>query len=416
MLPRQLLTILHTMADTKEPTYIRVGTDYYLKDSVPSITGKTKEMLIKWNKATIIDDHKKEYLQQINCYKAFCTIPSHTNYQPVIHMCYNRYHKLSHVLKEGNIPYTTRFLKHIFNDQYSLAIDYFGILWKHPNQILPILSLVSTERNTGKTTFLNWLKAVFEANMTINKNEDFRSQFNSDWADKLIVGIDEVLLDKKEDSELLKSLSTARHFKSESKGNDKREIDFFGKFILCSNNEDTFVKIDPEEIRYWVVKVPRLEDDDPLLLDKLIEEIPHFLYHIDKRGIVSQKRTRMWFTKEQIWTEALDVLKKGNKTFVEKQLIETIEDELDKFDVKEIKYSIGDLIDLMNKNNLRISGFQITKLLKEKWNMQSKNTTYKKYYLVDSSMDNKPMSNYTNDKGRVFTFSKEILQHIRINF
>jgi hypothetical protein len=84
-----------------------------------------------------------------------------------------------------------------------------------------------------------------------------------------------------------------------------------------------------------VVKVPQLKDDDPLLLDKLIEEIPHFLYHIDKREIVSQKKTRMWFTKEQIWTEALDVLKKGNKTFVEKQLIETIEDELDKFDVKE---------------------------------------------------------------------------------
>jgi len=404
------------MDNTKEITYIRVGTDYYLKDSVPTISGKTKELLIKWNKATIVDDYTKEYLKQINCYKAFCSIPSHTNYQPVVYNCYNKYHKLSHELNEGDIPYTTQFLRHIFSKQYGLAIDYFGILWKYPNQILPILSLVSTERNTGKTTFLNWLKAVFEVNMTINKNEDFRSQFNSDWSDKLIVGIDEVLLDKKEDSELLKSLSTARHFKSESKGYDKREIDFFGKFILCSNNEDTFVKIDPEEIRYWVVKVPRLKEDDPLLLDKLIEEIPYFLYHIDKREIVSQKKTRMWFTKEQIWTESLDILKKGNKTFVEKQLIETIEDELDKFDITVIKYAIGDLIDLMNKNNLRISGFQITKLLKEKWNMQSKNTTYKKFFLVDNSVNKEPNTNYNNDKGRVFTFSKENLQNIRVNF
>ena len=69
-----------------------------------------------------------------------------------------------------------------------------------------ISMLLYAKPKTGKTTFLNWLKAVFEDNMTINKNEDFRSQFNSDWADKLIVGIDEVLLDKKEDSELLKSL------------------------------------------------------------------------------------------------------------------------------------------------------------------------------------------------------------------
>ena len=30
------------------------------------------------------------------------------------------------------------------------------ILYEHPTQILPILSLVSNERGTGKTTFLNW--------------------------------------------------------------------------------------------------------------------------------------------------------------------------------------------------------------------------------------------------------------------
>ncbi len=404
------------MDNTNKKDYIRVGTDYFLKDTMPTISGKTKEVLIKWNRSTIIDDHTKDYLFQVKRYKAFCSIPSHTNYQPVIQMCYNRYHKLSHILVNGKIPFTKMFLEHIFGNQYGIALDYLRILWNYPNQILPILSLVSSERNTGKTTFLNWLKSVFEDNMTINKNEDFRSQFNSDWSDKLIVGIDEVLLDKKEDSELLKSLSTARHFKSESKGKDKREIDFFGKFILCSNNEDSFVKIDPEEIRYWVVKVPQLVDDNPLLLDKLIEEIPHFLYYINKRGIVTQRKTRMWFTKEQIWTQALDNLKKGNKTFVEKQLIETIEDELDKFDLTEIKYAIGDLIELMNRNNLRVSGFQITKLLKEKWNMNSKNTSYQKYYLVYDPINNKSMPNFNNDKGRVFIFSKEFLQNIKINF
>lgn len=404
------------MDSKKDKTYIRVGIDYYLKDSIPNIRGNAKEMLIKWNKATIIDDHTKDYLEQVACYKAFCTIPSHTEYKPVIDMCYNNYHKLSHNLTAGNIPNTTKFLKHIFGDQYELVLDYLGILWKHPNQILPILSLVSIETNTGKSTFLTWLKAVFEGNMTINKNEDFRSQFNSDWADKLIVGIEEVHLDKKEDLELLKNLSTARHFKSESKGCDKREIDFFGKFVFCSNHEEDFVKISPEEIRYWVVKVPILTADDPLFLEKLIEEIPHFLSYIDKREIVSKKKTRMWFTKEQIWTVALDKLKRGNKTFVEKQLIETICDELDKFDLKEIKYAIGDLINLMNNNNLRVSGFQITKLLKEKWNMESKNTSYKKYYFAENPIDKSPTPFITNDKGRVYTFSKEILQNIKINF
>jgi hypothetical protein len=57
--------------------------------------------------------------------------------------------------------------------------------------------------------------------MTYNKNEDFRSQFNSDWASKLIIAVDEVLLDKVEDSERIKNLSTARTFKTEAKGKDQ---------------------------------------------------------------------------------------------------------------------------------------------------------------------------------------------------
>ena len=115
-------------------TYIRVGTEYYLKDSVPTISGKTKETLIKWNKATIVDDYTKDYLKQVNCYKAFCSIPSHTNYQPVIHRCYNKYHQLEHKLLEGDIPYTKKFIRHIFGEQSRLAIDYFTILWKYPNR------------------------------------------------------------------------------------------------------------------------------------------------------------------------------------------------------------------------------------------------------------------------------------------
>ena len=46
--------------------------------------------------------------------------------------------------------------------------------------------MVSEERNTGKSTFLNFLKLLFEANVTFNTNENFRSQFNDDWNGKLV--------------------------------------------------------------------------------------------------------------------------------------------------------------------------------------------------------------------------------------
>jgi len=82
--------------------------------------------------------------------------------------------------------------------------------------------LVSKERETGKATFLNWLKAIYQNNMTCNKNEDFRSQFNSDWASKLIIAVDEVLPDKVEDNKRIKNLSTTRTFKTDAKQYEQR--------------------------------------------------------------------------------------------------------------------------------------------------------------------------------------------------
>ncbi len=71
-------------------------------------------------------------------------------------------------------------MRHIFGSQYDLGLDYLQLLYTMPLQKLPILLLVSEERNTGKSTFLNFIKALFEANVTFNTNESFRSQFNSD--------------------------------------------------------------------------------------------------------------------------------------------------------------------------------------------------------------------------------------------
>ena len=109
---------------------------------------------------------------------------------------------------QGGFPNIKKLVSHIFGEQYELGMDYLQLLYLRPVQKLPILLLVSEERNTGKTTFLNFLKALFQDNVTFNTNEDFRSQFNSDWAGKLLIVVDEVLLSRREDSERLKNLST----------------------------------------------------------------------------------------------------------------------------------------------------------------------------------------------------------------
>jgi hypothetical protein len=77
------------------------------------------------------------------------------------------------------------------------------------------------------------------------------------------------------------------------------------KFILCSNNEDSFIQIEPGETRYWVRKVNRIKNINVNLLEELIEEIPSFLFFISNRELSTKSQSRMWFTAKQIRTEAL---------------------------------------------------------------------------------------------------------------
>ena len=389
--------------------YIRVGTEYFKEVLCPLMSGDNIKSLIKWNKATIIDDFGKDSLKVIKKYETFCTVPTHINYQREINNFYNKYEPLSYCVSEkGDWENIKLFLQHLFGKQYELGLDYLTILWKHPSQILPILCLVSVERNTGKSTFLKLLKLIFEGNMTINKNEDFRSRFNSDWAGKLIVAVDEVLLDKKEDSERIKNLSTSNHYKLEGKGVDKVEIEFFGKFILCSNNEENFIKIDDLEIRYWVIKVNPFAKENPDLLEQMRKEIASFAYHLTHRKIETQRTTRMWFTKEQIYTKALDVLVRGNRTSIEKEIEEFLIDQFCTLELDELYYTTKDLHEQLNLANIRVGKNYVSKIITENFKLEPKNSSYNFYSLDLSTMNSGKWSVYTESrKGRFYTFKRD---------
>jgi len=398
----------------KTNKYLRIGTDYYKHVDMPINETETVNKLISWKKQTIMDDYDKDFLKQIESYEGFITMPSHTNYKEVINGFYNQYEPINIDLMKGEFSNTKQFLTHIFGDQYDLGLDYISILWKHPKHILPILSLVSKERNTGKTTFINWLKLIFGDNMTLNKNEDFRSQFNSDWASKLIIAIDEVLLERVEDSERLKHLSTSQYFKKEGKGKDKIEIPFYGKFILCSNNEENFVKVDPNEIRYWVRKIPVLQTSNPYLMQSLENEIPHFMHFINNRDISTKKTSRMWFATKLLKTEALDTLIKGNKTYLEKELLELLNDSLSYFEkeTKELKYTSKDLSMMLKNNGHGTHNHKISKFLKDKWNLETSNGTYRMYHYSAYNSNLNSIIDYESKKGRYFTFTKELLSKL----
>jgi hypothetical protein len=387
-------------------SYLRIATDYYKVCNVPLLSGDSVKTLRKWSKGEIITDEGKDFLQTIKKYDGFITIPDHQNYKQEINSFYNEYEKIDYKLVRGEFPKTIEFLKHIFGEQYALGIDYLTILWQKPTQILPILCLVSDSRNTGKTSFLNWLKLMFQGNMTINKNEDFRSRFNSDWASKLIISIDEVLLDRREDSERIKNLSTDNTYKIESKGKDKIETNFFGKFILCSNNEENFIQIDEKEIRYWVIKVNSFGKEDVDMLKKLHNEIPQFLYFLNTRKIETERQTRMWFTKQQIYTPALEKVVKGNKTYLSQEIKEILIDDFITFEVDVLRYTATDLLDKLIKGSIRTTRFKVSSSLKVDYNLEPINGSYKRYFL-SQNIEQKTIVDYESKKGRYFEFAKK---------
>ncbi len=352
-------------------SYIRVQTGYYKRCRQPSIHGDYREFWAPWSAEMLKQDLTKAQIKKIRKFDGFCCLPGHLQYMETVGSFYNLYQPLEWKPEPGECNQTLNFLKHIFGEQYELGLDYLSLLYKSPTQKLPVLCLVSRERKTGKTTFLNLLKLIFGRNMTFNGNSDFRSQFNADWMNTLIIAVDEVLLDRREDSEKIKNLSTARTSKIEAKGKDRKETEFFGKFVLCSNNEENFIVIDPTETRYWIRKVPVLQSENIHLLHQMKKEIPHLLYYLLERPLsVPEGISRMWFSEKQIRTDALLRVIRNNRNKIETELLFLFKEVFEATGAANLHFTNKDLLELLKKNTQRISRQQVSNVMQQDWNLQ----------------------------------------------
>ena len=356
-------------SDISKEEFIRVGTTLYKLVNQPRLNGGYVKKRIVWNNETLRQDYGKHFLATVPKYYGFCTVPDHVNYRPIVDKFLNLYEPIDHKPMEGDFPFIRSLVKHIFGEQYELGMDYLQLLYLQPIQKLPILLLVSEERNTGKSTFLNFLKALFQNNVTFNTNEDFRSQFNSDWAGKLLIVVDEVLLSRREDSERLKNLSTTLSYKVEAKGKDRDEIAFFAKFVLCSNNEYLPVIIDAGETRYWVRKIDRLQSDDTDFLQKLKTEIPAFLYHLQHRQLSTEKESRMWFAPSLLRTEALQKIIRSNRNRLEIEMCELMRDIMASTGIDTLSFCCNDILTLLANSYVKAEKHQVRKVLQECWKL-----------------------------------------------
>lgn len=309
-----------------EARYIRVGIDYFKVIEKADRYGIDRVELKKWSKQEIVQDHGKGVVHDCEKFDDFIIVPDNHDYQSSVNGFYNLYSPFTHKPKEGSWYWTEVLLRHIFEEQYDLGITYLQVLYMYPKQPLPVLTLVSRERQTGKSTFIDWLMSVFGANMVIISPHDLEREFNGSYSRANIIAIEETLIEKSKVVEKVKALSTQKMINANLKNVNDFQIPFYGKIIIASNNERKFMKIDNEEIRFFIRKLNTPPIQNHNILNDMIAEIPAFLHHLEQLPKPDFSRSRMVFTPEQLENNSLLSVKNESHTWLYKELKAIFED------------------------------------------------------------------------------------------
>ena len=340
-----------------------VGDEFFIEQTTPGAI-RSRRVLVHWKEGNfkkLFD--KPDFYKSLQHYRAFCNIPDHFNYRQVVETAdglkfYNRYFPFPHVEQEGRCDNILALIKHIFGENevvhalsgksystWQLGLDYIQLLLTRPTQMLPILCLYSPENNTGKSTLGKLLMWMFGDNAIPIGNADLSNDFNETYSDKLLAICDETLLERKKDAERIKALSTNDQILVNPKGQKQYTIDFFCKFVFTSNNL-RMIYVNKHDQRYWILRVPVLENPDPAMLDKMKDEIPAFVYHLKRRPLHSGEAAegRMWFHPSLIKTSLFDDMVRVNEPSDATNLREAIRDWfIQDPDLKELRMTLKEI-------------------------------------------------------------------------
>lgn len=400
--------------DANVKNYKIIGHDYYRVIKSPMIKNEQGDLemverLKPWTKTQIIDDHGKAVIKHIERYLAFTNVPSHTNYQRIVDNHWNLYNQVEHNIEPGQFPTIMGFMNHIFGEQLEYGLDYIKLLFEKPIQKLPILCLVSQEQETGKSTFIHLLHMIFQSNMTIITNNELESDFNSSWVDKLIVANEETVLEKRSTYEKVKFFSTTPTVERNEKNKSSESIPCYLKFIFCSNDEDTFLRMTDDDKRFWVRKVPSIPKDKYVtnFMEKMTDEIPYFLHFLLDREYSTERQTRMWFDTLELRTDAFAKVVKSSMPAVEKEIRSQLDRLFLDYSIPEVRMNSSDIRNYFNLK--KYDNSYIEKVVTEKLGAEretgadgkTKVVRYKVYYEDQEELKMKQKT------GRPFIFKKE---------
>lgn len=389
--------------------FINVGGVYFIKnvgiDDFGNVYPRTDKFPMGAFEAkfpTFSNDQLKRMRKDIPYFDLYDTRPEHINYlynwnytDPETNFetkYYNTYHPIYHRPKQGKCDLSIAFVKHIFGtdtiihkgqpiEQWELGLDYIKLLYENPKELLPILCLVSEVQKTGKSSFPEWMQAIFQMNVVKVPATDISSRFTGFWAGKLLLYIEEALISKAHDVETLKDLVTSPTQKLELKGVDSVTVKNFTKVIITSNRERSFAPIKDDDVRFWVRKLNPIPGGPVYdFKTKLYNEIPAFLYYLQERPMVTTWEDRGWFNINLIRTEALDAIRSTSSNYSLKTIKEAIVDYMTKAKVRWCKLSKGDIVDLVDDREItksRLSYYIETEMGKTLSKSSNKYVKYK---------------------------------------
>ena len=275
--------------------------------------------------------------ERLPVYRGFISEPGHgDDYQQVVGDQWNLYHMVDWDPKPGEWPTIHKLLNHLYGangveaDQLEEIYDYHTIMMRWPKHKLFARVLYSHTQGTAKSALAVLESCMFEANYVKLRADQFEEKYNSIWADRLIIHLDEPAFNQPQKmSRNIRDFITTPHVSVRRMNTDAIESAFHGKFLITTNDTN-FMSFEDSDRRYWIREVPAIpeKDMDPMFMTKLKEEVNHYLHFLLMREMkYSEKQDgTFWLPRQVLYTEGNSKLVGDNVSDANSTLVEHLED------------------------------------------------------------------------------------------
>jgi hypothetical protein len=274
---------------------------------------------------------------------------------------------------------------------FDFILDYIYILLFEPYQPLPVIIQVSKAQGTGKSRFVDtFLDTILQGNTQSINADALLKEFNSSLFSCDLVLIEEACFNKRELKEVLKNYTDSTFVTVRKLYSEMSKVRNGTKFILNSNSPEYVLNVQDTDSRFLFKEFKKLDIqiDKDNLRQLFIKERDGFINYIKKRGLVSQRTSRIHFDIEILQNEQFAKTVEASQSKVIKELKELINTYFETFPEEDnLKMTLDDIASRLKIERSKLKG----ELLQAGYVPEVKASSYYFFYTGGEY--------YKNDKG-----------------